>query len=300
MKPFYLFFIAIFCFSSTKSQTVIVSGECITDTIILDPIGDMDGKPAYEGTGTVDGFAGVTVDVYWMPAPDNLWVLAYDGQPYFQNACDTTLPWGTGNASCPWTLVSGQTCSGANPLAMRGAGVLVVNLISFTARIDNKQVIVQWKTASKSNNKGFEIQRSPDGVSWTNIGFVNGNINSATERSYQFNDLAPIKGKNLYRLRQVDLDGKYAYSKVVSVNFLRSGFYSISNNPGNGLYRLHIDAVTEPVNFSVIDAGGRRILSKINSSPGDQTIDISNSPAGIYLLRIQNGSSLFTERLIKL
>ena len=300
MKPFYLFFIATFCFSSIKSQTVIVSGVCMADTVILDPIGDIDGKPAYEGTGTVDGNTGVTIDVYWMPAPDNLWVLAYDGQPYFQNACDTTHPWSTGNVDCPWTVVSGQTCTGPNPLALRGAGALLVNIISFTASIENKQVVVKWKTASESNNKGFDVQRSQDGVNWTSIGFVNGSINSVVEKAYRFNDVAPLQKRSFYRLRQVDMDGKFFYSRVAVVNFRQSGFYTISNNPGPGVYRLHIDAGTLPVHYSVTDAGGRRILSKRNSSPGDQAIDISSSPAGIYLLSIQRGSSLFTERLIKL
>jgi hypothetical protein len=298
MKPFYLLLIILFYAPSIKSQTVIVSGQCMTGSITLDPIGDIDGKPAYEGTGTVDGIAGVTVDVFWMPAPDNLWVLAFDGQPFFQNSCDTTLPWGTGNAACPWTSVAGQSCTGASPLTINGAGALSVNLISFTAKIDNKQVIVNWKTSGETNNKGFDIQRSPDGINWKNIGFVNGNLNSAIERSYQFGDLKPLQGKNFYRLRQVDLDGKYSYSIVVSVNFLKAGFYSIYGNPGNGIYQVNFDVTTEKIELSMIDAGGKRMMTKTTGA-GVQTIDISNFPSGIYLLRIRKGTDLFTEKLVK-
>ncbi|MEO8762961.1 MAG: T9SS type A sorting domain-containing protein [Ginsengibacter sp.] len=298
MKPFYLFFIAILGFSSIKSQTVIVSGVCMTGTITLDPVGDVNGKPAYMGTGTVDEIPDVEISVYWLPAPDNLWVLAYSGQPYFQNSCDTTLPWSTGNVDCPWSSVSGQTCTGGTPLALRGAGALVVRLISFTARLDNKKVIVNWKTASEINNKGFDIQRSIDGVNWTNIGFVNGSINSSRETNYQFNDLKPVRGKGFYRLRQVDLDGKYSYSMVASVNFQKSGFYSISNNPGHGIFEVNIEATNEKVEFLLFDAAGRRVWANTAGS-GIQTINISNSPAGVYLLRIRKGTDLFTEKLVK-
>jgi len=299
-KPLYLLFITLlFIASSIKSQpVVIVSGECMTGSITLDSIDLMNGRPVYENAGTVDGNTAVQIDVYWMPAPDNLWVLAFDGQPYFQNSCDTTLPWSTGNVACPWTPVAGQPCTGASPLAINGSGALLVHLISFTARVDNKQVIVNWKTASETNNKGFDIQRSPDGINWKNIGFVNGSLNSSVEKSYQFGDLKPIRGKNFYRLRQVDLDGKYSYSKVAAVNFLTSGSYSISRNPGNGIYQVAIEPTNEKVELSLHDAAGKRMITKTTGA-GVQTIDISNFPSGIYLLRIRKGTDLFTEKLVK-
>jgi hypothetical protein len=298
MKIFYFIFLIAFYSNSIKSQTVIVSGQCMTGSIVLNPIGNVDGKPAYESTGTVDGNAGVQVDVYWMPAPDNLWVLAFDGQPYFQNSCNTAIPWNTDNPACPWTAVTGQTCTGASPLAINGLGTLAVTLAGFTARIDNKQVILNWKTASETNNKGFEIRRSPDGINWNNIGFVNGNMNSAIERSYQFSDLDPLAGENFYRLRQVDLDGKYLYSIVASVDFIKSGFYSISGNPGNNIYRLNIETTAEKVELSIFDAGGKMVMIKTTGA-GVQTIDISKFSSGVYLLRVRKGIDMFTEKLVK-
>jgi hypothetical protein len=300
MRILYLFLIFGLISNSIHSQSVTVSGECMTGTIALTYIGDIDGKPAYEGSGTVDGNAGVQVDVYWMPAPDNLWVLAYDGQPYFQNSCNTALPWGTVNVSCPWDPVSGQPCTGGSPLTITGSGALVVHLISFTAKVNNGQVIVNWKTATETNNKGFYIQRSMDGVNWKNLGFVKGNINSATASNYQFTDAGPLPGRNLYRLLQVDLDNKSSYSSVAAVNIVKSGFYFVSNNPGNGLYNLHLEAGSEKVDFLVTDAAGRVIISKANNDAGDQTIDISTSPSGIYLLRLKRGADFFTEKLVKL
>ncbi len=286
--------------TSLKSQTVDVSGACITGTITLNSIGDIDGKPAYENTGTVDGIPGVTVDVYWL-TPDNLWVVQFDGQPYFQNSCSSALPPSTPDASCPWTAVMGQTCTGGTSLDVTGSGTLAVKITGFTARKSDKEVVLNWQTATEINNKGFQIQRSTDGVHWNTIGFVNGNINSSIQQNYQFNDATPLPGQNFYRLAQVDIDNNTTYSPVVSVKFLLAGFYFITNNPSHGLFKINFDvAGNEKVSFNVIDVNGRKLSSKIVSGSGAQTVDITNYSSGIYLLQIQKGKSLFTEKLIKL
>ncbi|MEP7144853.1 MAG: T9SS type A sorting domain-containing protein [Ferruginibacter sp.] len=297
MKIFYLIFVISFYCTSIKSQTVIVSGQCMTGAIVLNPNGTMDGKPAYSGTGTVEGIPGIQVNVYWL-ASDNLWVLDFDGQPYFQNPCTANLPSSTGVPGCPWSPVEGQTCTGATLLAINGLGTLAVTFTSFTAKIDRQQVLINWKTAIEINNKGFDIQRSPDGSYWNSIGFVNSNLNPAAEKSYQFSDLKPLPGKSFYRLRQVDLNDKYLYSKVVSVNFLKSGFYSLSGNPGNNIYKVNIEATTEKIELSVLDAGGKTVMKKMTGL-GVQILDLNKFPPGIYLLRIIKGTDMITEKLVK-
>src|SRR5450432_3409084 len=174
----------LFCATSIKSQIVIVSGQCITGSIVLNPIDSLNGKPVYEGTGTVDGTAGVQVDVYWMPAPDSLWVLAFSGQPYFRDSCNITTPPPTGGP-CPWAPVAGQSCTGVDMLVVSGTGTLLVKITNFTARKKDKAVVLNWQTANEINNKGFEVQRSADGTSWTKIGFVNSSINSSIEENYE-------------------------------------------------------------------------------------------------------------------
>jgi hypothetical protein len=298
-KIFYVSFILFFA-TSLNAQTVIVSGQCITGTVTLNSIGNIDGKPAYESTGTVEGIDGIQIDVYWL-TPDNIWVLAFDGQPYFQNPCDITMPPATGGTTCVWSAVEGQTCTGADPLVINGTGTLAVKLTNFVAKATDKEVDLSWQTATEINNKGFEIERSADGIVWNKIGFVNGSLNSSGVKDYHFVDANPLSGNVFYRLVQVDIDNKTSYSAIVSVKFLRSDFYYVTNNPGNGLYKLHVETPdNEKINISVIDMSGKRILNRIYSSPGDKTIDITNYSAGIYLLQIQKGRDLFTEKLIKL
>jgi hypothetical protein len=300
MRPYFLTTLLLFGFFYSYAQTVNVSGRCITGTITLNKITDINTRPAYQGAGTVDGSAGVTVSIYWLPTPDVLWVLDFDGQPYFQNACNFSIPTSTTNTSCPWTIVSGQVCNGASALSITGPGVLPVSFVSFSARKENKAVILNWKTATETNNKGFEIQRSADGVNWSTIGFAEGSINSYTEKSYQYKDAIPFAGKNFYRLAQVDLDNKRSYSVVVNIEVSNpDGYYLLANNPGNGIYLLTIPVSDSRYTITVMDITGRKIFNK-SPGAGTHTIDISSYISGTYLLRINKGSEVFTEKLIKL
>ena len=94
-----------------------------------------------------------------------------------------------------------------------------VELSSFSGRVDNNEVYLQWKTETEVNNYGFEIQRSIDNISWNKIGFVQGHGNSNSPKDYSFVDKSLPDGKIYYRLKQEDLDGKFEYSKVINVNY---------------------------------------------------------------------------------
>ncbi len=296
MNKLYLLTLFSIYFTTTRSQVVTVSGQCMTSTITLSSVGNVDGKIAFAGSGTVDGNLNVSVSVFWIPAPDNLWVLAFDGQPYYQNSCNTANPWGTGNGSCPWSAVGGTTCSGAAALAINVSGVLPVNLTSFNAGIQNKRVVLNWKTATEYNNKGFDIQRSQDGLNWNAIGFVNGGVNTSIEKTYQFTDVNPLSGKAIYRLRQVNLDGNFTYSSIASVQFLKSDFYSLTGTSGNNRYQINLAATSQKVELSLLDAGGKKLMVK-QATLGIETIDLGKYAAGIYILQIRKGNELFTEKL---
>ncbi|WAC39615.1 hypothetical protein [Pedobacter sp. SL55] len=94
---------------------------------------------------------------------------------------------------------------------------LPVKLASFTAKA-NKQgtVSLAWSTASEQNNSHFEVTRSADGKSFAKIGQVQGNGNSSTTKNYSYVDASPVAGVNYYQLKQVDFDGTYELSGVVS------------------------------------------------------------------------------------
>jgi len=103
--------------------------------------------------------------------------------------------------------------------------VLPVELTSFTATTEKNKVLLNWKTATEVNNYGFEIERSLSSHSlsevWETMGFVAGSGNSNSVKDYSFTDKKVAAGKYAYRLKQIDNDGTFAYSKEIEVNDLR-------------------------------------------------------------------------------
>lgn len=86
-------------------------------------------------------------------------------------------------------------------------GSTPVELISFGYSILDQNVVLNWSTATESNNYGFELERSENQIIWDNIGFVKGNSNSNEVLNYTFSDIDPITGKSYYRLIQMDFNG---------------------------------------------------------------------------------------------
>lgn len=284
--------------NSLFAQSITVNGECISGPVVLNKIADANGKVAFEGTGTALATPATVIDILWLPAPDNLWALSFDGQPYFSNACVIDNPPGTANTSCPWIPVAGMSCTGGTALSITGDVVLPVSLIDFAVYKNENQAILKWETLLEINNKGFEIQKSNDGINWVNIGFVNGHGNSSVEINYQFTDANPYAGNNEYRLCQIDLDGNQTFSSIENINFQSNSYYTISNNPGRGIYRISMLAEAEKLEMTVFDISGKMIYRKITNA-GNQTLDISNAAAGVYWLRMKKGNNLFIEKLIK-
>jgi hypothetical protein len=297
MRLLYLLCFISLLHLSARTQTINVSGQCMTGIITLDPILEsVNGKIAYQGTGTVDGNAGVTISVYWLGAPDNVWVLDYDGQPYFQNSCNTVQPLSSPNIDCPWTPVDGTTCTGSTQLTITGSGVLAVRLLGFTATNSGGQVLLNWKTVAETNNKEFEIHRSMDGTSWQTIGTVPGNTNSITEIKYSYTDKTPSTGKNYYRLLQKDLNGHSWYSGILTVDIFNNRLFRLLNEPAPGKYQLEVQS-NQAAEISVLDISGKKLWS-LKAAKGMHQIDLSAYPAGMYLLRIKMNDEYFTQKLI--
>jgi hypothetical protein len=290
-------FLFLFLASSVFGQTIIVSGLCMSGAITLNKSTTVvDGKVAYEGTGTVAGNPGVAVSIFWMGAPDNIWVLAFSGQPFFQSPCNRSTPPSTTNASCSWSEVDPGVCTGGTALSITGTGTLPVRLVSFTASKSGTQVQLIWQTGSETNNKGFDVQRSKDGSEWTTIGFVAAGINAAAGHAYNFEDAAPLQGRSYYRLVQYDLDNRSTYSSIASIDFSAKGFYTLQH-PGNGRYQLTIGS-DEPVELTVVDLGGRKLFGK-TAGRGMHALDLSPYAKGIYLLQLKKDNQVLTEKLIK-
>ena len=171
--------------------------------------------------------------------------------------------------------------------------VLPVKFASFNAIINNKQTNLTWTTASEINNKGFEIERSLDGVNFEIIGFVKGNANANRINKYSFID--DNHASAFYRLKQIDFDGKFDYSNIISVQG-NDLLIDITPNPFNNV--IEINSNGHLLNVEVLDITGKIVISEaINGSK--TTLNTASLNNGVYFVRINNGESVITKRLIK-
>jgi photosystem II stability/assembly factor-like uncharacterized protein len=172
-----------------------------------------------------------------------------------------------------------------------------VELTSFQALTENKVINLTWSTATETNNSHFEVERKFKNQEWEKIGEIGGAGTTTLPQTYSFKDDLSFKsyeGKILYRLKQVDFDGTYEYSKIVSVdvNFTPTN-YSISQNypnPFNPNTKISYSISKGEGNFVTIkiyDLLGKEISTLVkNFKPAGnyQTeFDASAFPSGIYI-----------------
>lgn len=165
---------------------------------------------------------------------------------------------------------------------------LGVKLQDFKANIQQDAIRLSWKTASEQNNKGYNIERSPDGYSWTTIGFIASKSpsgNSTVNLSYHFYDGQPIAGTNYYRLLQTDKNGVSAYSDVINLKFQSQSAIRIYPNPVKDI--LYINGLTEKESVEIFDATGRSLPVAVSTTAQPiRTINVTGFAAGIYFIVI--------------
>lgn len=221
-----------------------------------------------------------------------------------------------------WNLIASSTGNGINgtlsTVASQNAfGIftgtdgnsnpLPVEMLAFTANKVQEDVKLSWKTASESNNKGFYIERSIDGVKFETIGFIKGKGNSKALISYNFSDRNAFENTNsdqlFYRLNQVDFDGTTTYSEVRRVEqetalALAVGLYP---NPYTANFTITLSSVqTETIEIQVLDVNGR-ILKQIEKA-AQATVNVSELSelaSGVYFIKISMGDTLKVLRLVK-
>ena len=136
-----------------------------------------------------------------------------------------------------FTITQGTVDLNGNTLYVNGTpytGPLPVELVTFSARISDSRVILNWSTATEVSNYGFEVQRSVQTNNWEALGFVEGHGNSNSPKEYSFTDReVNSSGVYYYRLKQIDNDGAYQFSNQVEVNFEAPNRLELNQNYPN-------------------------------------------------------------------
>ncbi|RYD95888.1 MAG: T9SS type A sorting domain-containing protein [Sphingobacteriales bacterium] len=199
------------------------------------------------------------------------------------------------------TPVKTGTDGNAGPsavLSVTTANSLDFTLISFEAHAQAQQVQLDWKTATEKATLAFEIERSSNGAGFTVIGRVVAAGNATEATSYQFNDVQPVKGLNLYRLKMINADGTWSYSPVRNARFqsVLAG-HEVFPVPAQASLTLRlVYAPATTVKAYLYDLHGR-VVKQMNINQKETVIDIKDIAAGQYLLVLSDGSSFKVEKI---
>jgi hypothetical protein len=205
------------------------------------------------------------------------------------------------------TWVSQGPCVGQALTTWNGSvqSALPVELIAFSAKIKSSSIYLSWQTASELNNDKFEIEESRDGQEFKKTGEIKGKGTTVEKQDYSFKIQSPKNGISYYRLKQIDFDGQFEYSKVISVNFKgNSGTIGkLYPNPSKlGMVNLdYRSKKNEEIKVSVFDVTGKLMVSQIREiSNGENKLsfDFSNLNTGIYIVKIGNERNSTHQKLI--
>jgi hypothetical protein len=172
-----------------------------------------------------------------------------------------------------------------------GATLLPIDLLSFYGEVRDNTVILNWSTALEINNDFFTIERTRNGITFEEVGEVDGSGTIYVQMNYSLTDEDPIEGTTYYRLKQTDFDGAYDYADMISVNFEKEDKaceIDVSPNPCRGQCVITLSGCEEKdfVSIGLYDLMGRRVSTQIpiHSSSGFYIDGMNNLAPGTYIV----------------
>jgi len=225
------------------------------------------------------------------------------------------MSYGNGNQFVvDWTRV--RKWAGVDPSTLVGVeedNPLPVELSSFSASVIGSSVKLSWRTETEVNNYGFDIERKDGGrssntLNWEKIGFVNGNGNSNSPKNYVFEDKNVNTGKYSYRLKQIDNDGQFEYSKTIEIDFGAPRKFELNQNypnPFNPSTRIKYSIPEESlISIKIYNTLGEEIAELVteSKSAGNYEVEFNaeDFSSGVYIYQMKAGDFIDTKKMILL
>ena len=208
----------------------------------------------------------------------------------------------SGNVTTTGTITSNATGTfGPFTLGYKSFPV-PLKLLSFTGIRRLGVSYLKWVTENEYNVDHFDLQRSYDGVSFNSIGNVAGR-NTSYRQEYNFEDRSPLQGIAYYRLRSVDIDGQFSYSRIVAVseNDMQTGAFVVLNPVRNGITVLNRTSRSGLFDYNLYTNAGQLIMNgRVNmESNGGALLPLPAAiAAGIYLLDIHDNEIQFRQKIL--
>lgn len=183
-------------------------------------------------------------------------------------------------------------------------GTVPVELTSFTANVVDANVVLNWSTATETNNYGFEIQRNKSGKYHT-IGFVEGNGTTVHPQTYSYVDKHADAGIHLYRLKQIDFLGTFEYSDIIEINVPLESFELTQNypNPFNPSTKITFSIPNKSfVSLKVYNTQGEEVASLVKKEllAGIYNVEwnAQNYLSGIYVYSLLANNKVQSRKMI--
>lgn len=180
----------------------------------------------------------------------------------------------------------------ASPIVNSLCVALPVEYLFFNGVKDSGKVILKWKTLSEINNKMFTVERSRDGIHFFELDHVIGESNN-NGNTYKYVDQFPLDEIGYYRLRQIDNNGSFSYSNIISIEMAGSILESLYPNPAKDFLSIQLRSQNiSDVNINVLDLSGRKVDSiyPIPVENGDLIrFSVAKYGSGFYYLEIIDG-----------
>ncbi len=187
-------------------------------------------------------------------------------------------------------LSTGASCAVVN---IANPATLPVKLTSFNGTITTQGTLLKWATSYEFNNAKYIVEKSVDGTNYQPIGEVGAIDNVLATKNYSFTDAAFRSGDAAYyRLKQVDIDGRFTYSKVVYVNGSKSGSVKVKIFPNPFVNEIQVTGISSAEmnkgNIRLYNVTGAQVDFQISGANAIQVAD--NLPAGLYILKVKDAA----------
>ncbi len=189
------------------------------------------------------------------------------------------------------------TCSTPSPST---SAPLPVTLVSFRASKEGQTAVLEWVTTAETNSERFEIERSQSGRNWSKSGELKAKGESAEIVNYTFKDTDPENGDNLYRLKMIDQDQTFTFSRVVSLNFDIKDKVNLFPSPVSELLTIKVREWNDVKDVEMFDSNGKLVYESHRKSGVEprQQISVKHLAQGVYMVKLTRKNGTMTTHKI--
>jgi len=225
--------------------------------------------------------------------PANLRIVR-DSAEQWVNIGGTGTNAGTGSitSTAKFTLLGNIALANATG----GTNTLPVTWLNFTAAMLNNSVVLRWNVAHETSVSHYTPEYSTDGIHFIALAQLNAYNSLGTENVYQFTHTSPAKGLNYYRIKETDKDGKYAYSKIISISVNDRNSLILSPNPAHEAVTITMGDIIKEIDC--YNAVGQ-LVKKISPASNTYILPLKELANGVYTIKVITATGTYNTKVVK-